>query len=496
MVLKKSISSSSSSEAQQKLVAAALRRLETINRQECFDPVDPTSRPTKAQQEFIDDFGKVPTQWIVAANQSGKSQSCARLVAWFIEEHLEVVKNRRADPNPKTSWGAEPLLVLVMGRTGKQLEESLWPKIRSLLQPGTFKEVRLGNILQRVEMENGNRIVFQSLENPNLASERIQSYVAHLVWIDEMPPTMKVLAEAMVRRNSRSGYFMASFTPLVVNDEIRRMVDAAELPNSKKYIFRMFDNPVYQDPERQVQILKDMAHLPEHVRNTRLFGQWSISDDNVYYFHYESMVQIPVGYSPLWRHVESVDPALKSALGYTLWAENPASHKWYLVKAEEIRGIQVPTQLVEAVKERSKHYNVIRRVSDPHEVWYIQTAASMGIHYIGVHKKNERKAELIKHFQEALGTWLFISPTEEDFLAQMQECRWSDKTVGKMINASSYHLLDAAQYFVDNKPRPENKIQASSWEDWLYKANDERKKKEDKVKDKLQKIQVRRSRWR
>lgn len=470
---------------QQRLVAAALRRLETLNRNVCFDPVDPNSRPTPAQQEVIDDFGRIKTQWIVAANQSGKSQGCSRITAWVAEE------NHPTWTRPET-WGVEPLLILICGRTGKQLEESIWPKIRSFLSPGTFKEVRLGNILQRVELDNGNRIVFQSLENPNVAAERIQSYVCHLVWIDEMPPTMKVLAEAMVRRNTRDGYFLASFTPLVVNDEIRRMVDAADGVQAKKYVFRMFDNPAYADPKRQLDIMSSMAHLPEHVRNTRLFGHWSVNDDSVYYFDYSAMVELPNGYSPLWRHLESVDPALKSALGFILLAENPSNGLWYLVKAEEIKGIYVPTELVAAVRERTKHVNVIRRVADPHEVWYIQTAASMGISYIGVHKKNERKHELIKQLQEFLGSRIKISPTEEVFITELQECRWSDKTEGKIINASSYHLLDAAQYACDNLPKREKQIQSNSWQDWLYQANDKRKLNLDKKREKMQRQAIHR----
>lgn len=473
---------------QDKLLAVAIRRLELMKLGECFDPVDPQSRPTTAQQEVIDDFGKIKTQWIVAANQSGKSQTCSRLVAWVITETHPSWRRPAA-------WGAEPLLVLICGRTGKQLEESLWPKIRSFLEPGSYKEVRLGNILQRVELINGNRIIFQSLENPNVAAERIQSYVAHLVWIDEMPPTMKVLAEAMVRRNTRDGYFLASFTPLVVNDEIRRMVDAASPPASKKYRFMMFDNPAYSAPERQAEILASMATLPKHVRDTRLYGEWSINDDAVYYFEYDTMVDMPHGYSPLWRHVESVDPALKSALGLTIWAERPEDGKWFCIKSEYIRGIYVPTALVEAVRERTRNINVVRRIADPHEAWYIHTAASMGLAYMGVHKKNERKSELIKGLQEKLGQQLVLTPESSDLIAEFQECRWSNQSDGKIINASSYHLLDSAQYFADNIPKFESKIVAGSWQEWLYKANDQRKVAEQKKREKWEKVQVRRRRW-
>lgn len=485
-------------ETQDKLLVAALRRLETIKREEAFDPINLDSRPTAAQQSVIDDFGRIRTQWIVAATQSGKSQTACRVITWVLTE------THPSWERPST-WGDEPLLILVAGRTGKQIEESLLPKLLSYLRPGTYKEVRIGNIIQRLEYQNGNRIVFQSLENPNVARERIQSYVAHMALVDEMPPTSAIIDELQRRVQARNGYFMGSFTPLVVNEDIRKMVDAAVLPFAKKYIFRMFDNPLYADPVRQEEILQSMASLPESVRNTRLYGDWSQADDTVYYFDYPSMVEFPEEYSPLWRHVESVDPALKSALGLTIWAENPITGIWYCVHAEYIRGILVPTELVAAVRDRTKGKNIIRRISDPHEVWYIQTAGSMGLTYTGVYKKHERKHELIKNLQERLGNRsLRLAPTCEDLISELQECRWSDRADGKIVNASSYHLLDSAQYFVDNIPKAEKRIEGNNWEDWLYNANRHRLENRDKKVDQLskraerlkqqQKVRVRRAR--
>lgn len=469
-----------------RLLAAALRRRERLAIQECFDPIDPTSRPTIEQQRVINDFGTVRTQWIVAANQSGKSQTCSRIVSWFITEtHPSWTR--------PTEWGDEPLFALIACRTGKQIEDSIWPKIKSFLEPGTYKEVRIGNILNRVEFHNGARIVFQSLENPNQAAERIQSYVAHLVWIDEMPPTLKVLAEAMVRRNTRSGYFLASFTPLVVNRDIQKMVDQAQEPGARKYRFRMFDNPAYASPEKQKEILGSMAGLPEHIRNTRLYGEWTQADDQLYYFDYASMVEYPDGYSPLWRHVEVVDPATQSALGLTIWAENPISHVWYCVVSDYVRGIFVPTEIIKDVQRRVAHMNVIRRISDGEATWYINQAAAMGITYTTVYKKNNRKEELIKGLQQALGVRIQIAPHCTDLIAELQECRTNPET-GKIINGSRYHLADTAQYFVDNIPKALDVTVFSSQQEYLYKANEKRKIALEKTRVAVQRNAIRRGR--
>ena len=464
-----------------KFLLAAMEKLEKLRRQEAFDPANMDSQPTPAQQQVIDDFGTNKVQIIRAGNQSGKSQTCARIVTWVI-----------TDTHPKwqrpANWGSEPLLALVAGRTGKQIEESLLPKIRAYLEPGTYKEIRIGNIIQRLELENGNRIVFQSLENPNMARERIQSYVAHIAWIDELPPTVDIMNELLMRVQARNGHFIASFTPLVRNVQVQKFVDNLQEPLAKTYRFRMLDNPLYADSVRQAEILSSLSHLPEHVRNSRLYGEWMSDDNAVFHFDYATMVAMPTDYSPLWRHVESVDPAIKSALGYTLWAEEPSTGVWYCVKAEYVKGVYVPTELVNTVAKMSAGYNIVRRISDPHESWYIHTASSMGISYVGVYDKNSRKSELIKNFQEGLGSNLRIAPTAEKLIEEITSARWSDTRDGKIASGSDYHLLDSSQYFYDVKPKKETAPQVGlSWQGALYQSHIQRKKLEEEKAMKLMK---------
>lgn len=478
----------------EKILASAISRYELLKKNDAFDPINLDSKPTSTQQQVMDDFGRIKQQWIRAGNQSGKSATCARIVSWVITETHPSWKR-------PANWSDEPLLVIVAGRTGKQIEDSLLPKIRSYLQPGSYKEVRIGNIIQRLELENGNRIIFQSLENPNVARERLQSYVAHLTWCDELPPTMDIIRELLIRVQARNGYFLASFTPTVISVDIQRYVDSLIPPEAVVYRFNMLDNPLYSDPIRRQELIDRYKHLPEHVRNAIFEGAWLSSDDQVYYFNYASMVELPVGYSPLWRHVESIDPALSSASGLTVWAENPQTNVWYCVLAEYVKGIYVPTELVEHVRKRTSVYNVVRRIADPHEVWYIQTAGSMGISYMGVYKKTERKNELIKNLQQLLSGRIRISPTCGDLISEFQECRWSERSDGRIVNSSSYHLLDSSQYFCDSIPSPEVKppnLTIDNWHAKLLEANAQRIQMEEKhVKKQQQRIRVNRSmRWR
>lgn len=454
-----------------KQLLAALDRLERLQRQESFDPINPASKPTAAQQQVIEDFGKVKIQIIRSGTQAGKSQTCSRLITWVLTETHPYWKR-------PPEWGNEPLLAIVAGRTGKQIEESLLPKIRSFLQPGTFKEIRIGNIIQRLELSNGNRIVFQSLENPSMARERIQSYVAHIAWIDELPPTVDVMDELLRRIQSRNGHFLASFTPLVRNIKVQKFVDSLVEPIAKTYRFKMLDNPLYANSERQAEIVASMAHLPEHVRNSRLYGDWMSDDNAVYYFNHETMVEQPQGYSPMWRHVESVDPASSSALGYTLWAEHPDTGVWYCIKAEYIKGIFVPTDIVEAVRRLSQNVNIFRRVSDT-EPWYVHQAAKMGIHYTCVYEKVHRKLQMIKSFQEALGSKIKIAPHCEAIIEEITGARWSDTREGKIASGSDMHLGDSAMYFVDCMPKREAPAPATgSWHQQLYAAHVKRKENE------------------
>lgn len=475
----------------QQELAIALKRLEQLERREAFDPTNLASRPTAIQKQVIEDFGKIKQQWIRAGNQSGKSQTCARILTWVLTD---------THPNWKrpSNWGEEPLLAIVAGRTGKQIEDSLLPKLRGYLEPGTYKEVRIGNIIQRLELSNGNRIVFQSLENPTTARERLQSYVAHLVWVDELPPTIDIVRELLIRVQARDGYFLASFTPTVINIEIQRYVDGLHEPEAKVYRFHMLDNPLYMDEKRKAELLSRYSHLPVHVQDAIFRGEWLSADDQVYYFNYDTMVEVPPDYDPLrWRHIESVDPALKSALGLTIWAEHPTTGLWYCVLAQYIRGIYVPTELVKAVQGITNKYNIVRRISDPHEVWYIQTAGSMGISYSGVYKKNERKNELIKQLQEKLGGLCRIAPTCGDLISELQECRWSDRADGRIINASSYHLLDSAQYAIDNlPPRRQGEIVAKTWDSWLLQQNKKRLEEIDKKRQAVEKKRERKQSWR
>jgi phage terminase large subunit-like protein len=395
----------------------------------------------------------------LATSNSGKSQSCSRLTAWVLAE------NHPYWQRPE-HWNKEPLLMVVCGRTGKQLEESIAPRICAYLPKDDYKVVKIGNITQRIEHKNGNRIVFQSLENPQVARERVQSYVAHFVWVDEMPSTVSIINELLMRLQSKQGYFVASFTPLVYNQDIRKMVDEVPEDIGRKYKFKMFDNPLYADPERQRQVLASYAHLTEMELNCRLYGDWMDAETSVWHIDREAMTGLPPGYSPSWRHVESSDPAVSSKFGLTVWAENPVDSSWWCIKDEYIEGIAAPDDIVKEVIRRTSGMNIMRRICDPHESWYLGQATKAGLIYI-CPKKDGRKHDMIKALQHSLSSGrLKIAHWCSRLIEELEGAQWKQSDTGtpKIQGANRYHLADTACYFNDLIPSPNKEYVPQDWQ--------------------------------
>lgn len=424
------------------------------------------------------------------SHNSGKSSVPAREITWILNgDHPHW---KRPD-----NWRNESLLILVAGQDRKMMEIELWgKKLRPFLPAEDWKEVRVGNLLQHVENRNtGDKIVFLSHADSSESNRKhMQGYVAHYVWIDEMPTSINILEELQRRVDSRKGYLIATFTQKSRNESIRRIVESSKAPVGKKYSMSKFDNPLYKGKEEEE--FAKLEGYSEAYKRSVLFGDWFTGDSAVYEFNPDTMVKdLPADYSYGWRHCEASDPALQSKFGFTLWAEQPSTGYWYSVKTEYVSGVFVPVDVYNTIMEKTSGYNMIRRISDPHESWYINTASSKGTVYMTPYKKNERKGELIKNLQTALGKTIFITPWCTDLINEVQSCQWSETAENKIINGSSYHLLDASQYFVDCMPKHEPLAAAVDFYTHLRKGNEIRKKKEKAAKLFGTRMKVRRKAW-
>lgn len=408
----------------------------------------------------------------IVTHNSGKSTCGLRMVTWMLTETHPHWKRPAA-------WGDEPLLLLVLNKSNKIINEMIVPRILSYLEPGSFRKVSQGGNVTKIEHSNGNAIIFFSHNELRQARELVQGFVAHFAWIDEMPSgnrAIEFVKEVQMRVHSRSGYFLATFTPLVKSEALRKLVDGAKLPLGKKYRLSLLDNPV--NANRKEEILREYEGLPQSQINTRLYGDWSQGEGSVYYYDADTHVQEPEGYSPSWPHVEVVDPASQGKMGYMLLAYSPSVKRWYIIRADYIEH-KTPSDIVEEVKRRSSGFNLIRRIADPHESWYLHQAASEGISYV-LPSKGKRKEDLIMRSQEHLGPrddgkGILIAPWCTDFTDELISASWNESG-SRIVNATSYHLLDCYQYFVDCIPKVEEVATPKTWQqEWKKHTQDVRR---------------------
>lgn len=412
----------------------------------------------------------------LVTHNSGKSQLAARELTWILTDTHPYWKR-------PAHWKSNPITCLIAGQNLTMMESEIWyKKILPFLDASEWSTVRQGNQLKRaVNKKTGDQIIFLSHTDGSEKNRRqMQGYTAEYVWLDEMPTSPAILEELQARIATTGGRFIATFTPKFRSDIIRRIVDSAQEPYGKKYKMSMLDNPVIDQKEQ----LARLAGRSQAEINTALYGDWSTGDNAVYHFDYETMTvdKLPDHYNAGWRHVESVDPALRSKCGYTLWAEDPNSGTWYLVNDEYIQGDVTldPERLFQIIQKRSANYNITRRISDS-MAYYTSVASKHGVSYLIPYSKNNRKEELIKGLQTALSTGkIKIGRWCGMFIDEVQSCQFREDS-DQLINSSSYHTLDCAQYFCDMIPAYDPSQAALPWQVMLQQANNRRLEMESRA---------------
>lgn len=449
-----------------KILALAKKKLDLIKLSQCFDPYDPSATPTAEQQRFFGDISVYKHRYCVGGNQSGKTASGA----W---ECQKIFQNKHED-FPKID--DKPRILLIIARTSKHYT-SIWEdKIVPFLPEGSFKPFITAGVLSHVKhKENGNKIYFFSHNNPENAREKVQYFAADWVWLDEMPNSFNLVEELHRRAMSREGAsFIATFTPKIINEQIRKLVDS-ENQYQQKYIFKTLDNPIFKG--REEEILAPMETMSDDYKQTVLEGAWYSGDSAVYQLRPDKDICNPPSYSPSWRHLESIDPAARGIAGLVVFAEDPSSGIWYIIKSEYLKGGPA-LELIDKIKPHTNGLNIVKRICDPHEVWFMAEASKHNRVYGGVFSKNNRKIELIKNLQKALlEERLKISDWCTDLIDEFNSCQWSETHKDKIVGASKFHLLDAAQYGLDRLPKKEHIPQIQTHDQLLYRADVERRKK-------------------
>lgn len=410
--------------------------------------------------------------WVLGGNQSGKSQTGGRVVSWFFQmnhPYLDI----------KKEWPDEPITIIVCGRLNNQVEELWEKKIKPFLNPGEYRENRQGGTLQYVvHPKNGNKIVFATHNNPKDAQEKLQSYTAHLVWLDELTDHLGIIEELQRRVQAKRGRMLLTATPKIRADSVRKFLETPT-EYSKVYRISMLDNPIYD--ERREEVMSQILSLPKAQQDTILYGEWYVGENAVFSYDPDAHTESPPNYNSLWPHVVSVDPAASGLMGLSLWAApHEHSHRWWCVGAEYLKGA-APSDLVDLVESKIVHCpNVVMRISDIHETWFIKEAAKRKIHYRGVERKRDRKKDLIAQANQALANGrIRLTTACPDLAAELSSAQWSEAVEDKIVNASSYHLADTLQYFVDLMPKVKTTdVRHQSHDHQLWVANKERQAKE------------------
>lgn len=470
-----------------KLLAAALNRLNKLEKIQAFDAADPTSRPTPAQQSIIDAIIKenLTVFAILGGNQSGKSALSMRILAWLLDETFPDFDRRKR-------WGDEPLQILLLARTLKQAEESLWRKLEPLLT-GKYRVQRIGGVISKVtNTENKNTLLFFSHDNVNEARARIQSFTAQVAVIDELPGKFSLIEETIRRIQAKNGMLLLPFTPKVPAPEIKKFVENLKPPFGRFFKLKALDNPAY-DEDAKARILASTETMSESMKRTVLEGDWMLGEETVYHFDYDTMVESPEGYTPAWPHVESSDPALSSKFGFLLAAQNPNTGVWYVIKDEYITDTPID-RIVDVIKEKTAGVNLVRRIMDPHEVWYYQSAVAKGLKYTSPYDKSGRKGELIRNLQTALGSRVKLAPWCKNIIDELQSASWHPTKAGHIQNSSALHLNDCAQYLVDCLPKDTVYSKPMTWYEELRAADKERRRREKRAKSGPFKVRNRRRR--
>lgn len=503
-------------------LAVAAKQLKRRDLSKCFDPQNPKSRPSKKQQEVLDDLGLYMYRYMRSGNQSGKTATAAREFTWVLNgDHpswtrptkdrcpacqAKPVKVQQADyscaeGHTWRDWGDGPLLMLVAGQDRQMMEVEVWgQKILPFLNAQEWRPIRRGGFLIRAEnRKTGDTIVFLThADSSDKNRKHMQGYVAHYVWVDEMPASPDIFEELQRRVDSRRGIFIATFTSKFKSPKVRRMVDAAAPPVSKSYKLTKFDNPIFAG--REEEEMAKLAGMSLAKKRSILFGEWFGGESTVFDFTPELHGgSPPETYSYGWRHVLSVDPATESRLGMTVWAQDPGTLVWWCVRAEYVEGVYVPTKIVDEVEKRVERLNIVRRVYDPAASWYARQAADMPdgrkFMYMPVFDKNRRKEDLLAGTQQALyngyaarnnmkfeGRAIAIADWCTDLHEEMNSMERSESDPKKIVNSNRYHLIDSANYFVDLIPEDISVRVYHGWEDRLYQGHLERKAKIEKMK--------------
>ncbi len=283
------------------------------------------------------------------------------------------------------------------------------------------------------------------------AREKVQAFTANVVWLDEMPDHAGLVSELVMRVTRLPGFLYGTFTPLIKNEEIRKIVDS-EAPGHRKIKMAMLDNPIYTGREAEVEAQVRAACSSEEEFRARMYGDWYAGDNRVFVYNAEHHKAPPPGYLPAWRHVAIADPSASGLTGLSVWAEDPRTGVWYGILGKYIKGAAA-FDLMDSVEAELLPFNIVLRWCDCNPAGFYKEAARRSIPWRPIEHKHDRKLAMIDKWNTMLLTGrVKLTDMMHSLEDELVKAVWSERKSGAIVNGNSFHLADTARYFADIVP--------------------------------------------
>lgn len=374
-----------------------------------------------------------------AGNKTGKTYSLMREALWWALDchpYLELPKIKKT--------------ILIIGVTMEETDQSLWQQnlMQWIPESKVSKIKRSGTYISEIHFKNGNVLIFKSYER---GREKLQSINAHLVVMDEQPP-VDCYEELVERVSATKGRLLLGFTPLKVDLELKRRLEALPPSEVEFFKFSKYECPLYTKEEIDIQV----EGMHSSAVRPRVFGDWaSWSGRLLPAFNMEKNTCKPFKIPDTWRKAITVDPATSGESAVCWLAEKPYSKEWIIYRTRFYSNI-APSELIQAIEEATEEsrQEFVIRVYDSQAAWFRAEYKKMYSAQIWTpinkFKNNENMVNLLN--QDFFDGNIVLFFTEHKAIEQIVNYSNRENTEEFSPIKKDDHLPDCLKYFVWVKP--------------------------------------------
>lgn len=268
--------------------------------------------PYPKQRRFIEMSATLREMLLIAANQVGKTETGAYMVAVHMTgEYPDWWEGRRFTKAVRV-WAACETSTLTRDVCQKKLcgdpgvdelfGTGLIPKSKFVDRPSLARGVTDAYDTIQVRHKSGSvsTLTFKSYEQ---GRKKFQSDTCDIIWLDEEAP-MEIYSEALVRITATQGLLFTTYTPLQGNTTLTNRFLKEKNPDRGHITMTIYDAKHISDEER----VKIIAGYPEHEREARAMGVPMQGEGRVYPFADEAVKCAPIREVPgFWRRAVAID---------------------------------------------------------------------------------------------------------------------------------------------------------------------------------------------